>query len=233
MVLLAHLAIAQERVDQELKQVLKDRLGLSGIQSVQPSPVEGLYEVVVQDQLLYATPEGRYLIRGQILDTVDRTNLTAQRKRALRTSQVAWSELPLDHGVTWGDPKGRKLAVFSDPMCPHCKRVHHQLQKMANIRVHELMMPLETLHEGATQKAQRILCTEDPAQALHQNFAGKAVSGSANCKAAESVTTTLEYAQSKGWSGTPVLVRSDGKVLLGAPKSRKALREWLNQAAVD
>lgn len=223
-------AVGQEDPEQQIRQTLQERLGISDVQSVQPSPVEGLYEVVVQNQVLYITPDARYLIQGQVLDTRDRTNLTAQRKRELQTSQVAWSDLPLEHGVTWGDSEGREIAVFSDPMCPHCKRVHEHLQAMDGVQVHELMMPLEALHEGATTKARRILCADDPAQALHDNFAGEGVSGSADCEAAESVSTTLEYAQNQGWSGTPVLVRRDGTVQVGAPESREELQSWLEQS---
>ncbi|WP_305016795.1 thioredoxin fold domain-containing protein [Mycobacterium tuberculosis] len=39
----------------------------------------------------------------------------------------------------------RKIAVFSDPDCPFCKRVEQEFEKMNDVTVYILLYPIEQL----------------------------------------------------------------------------------------
>jgi thiol:disulfide interchange protein DsbC len=215
----------------ELRRALKERLGVEQVRAIRATPVDGLLEVVVGSRVIYATPDGRHLLMGRLIDLEERADLTARREQALRTSEVAWSDLPLEHGVSWGDPEGLEVAVFSDPQCPYCRKLHTLLRELDGVRVHELMMPL-AMHDGARADARRILCAEDPAAALHAHFDGEAVSGPEDCAAAEGVARTKAFAREQGWTGTPVVVRADGTARQGLPAdSPERLEAWLRAGA--
>ena len=55
---------------------------------VKPAPVHGLYEIELDTQIFYATPDGKYLLMGDLVDLSGRTNLTEVRRAALRVNML-------------------------------------------------------------------------------------------------------------------------------------------------
>jgi thiol:disulfide interchange protein DsbC len=70
------------------------RLMLAGLipdakpDSIGPAPVSGLYEVVYDTQIFYATKDGRYMFRGDIFDAPAHSNLTETRRTGVRLNAV-------------------------------------------------------------------------------------------------------------------------------------------------
>ena len=81
-----------------------------------------MYEFVVDGrQILYLDKTMRYMLLGDVIDIDNKENLTA--KRALEISAVQFDELPFEQAIKVVKGNGQvKLAVFSDPDCPHCKQ---------------------------------------------------------------------------------------------------------------
>src|SRR3546814_996633 len=70
---------------------------------------------------------------------------------------VAFSSLPLDLAIKQVKGDGsRKIAVFEDPNCGYCKRLHQALQNVDNITVYTLLFPI--LSPDSTVKARNIWC---------------------------------------------------------------------------
>src|SRR3546814_16684412 len=75
---------------------------------------------------------------------------------------VAFSSLPLDLAIKQVKGDGsRKIAVFEDPNCGYCKRLHQALQNVDNITVYNLLFPI--LSPDSTVKARNIWCVQDQA----------------------------------------------------------------------
>lgn len=88
-------AIAQEAV---VRKNLADRLPeLKKIDEVAKTPIAGLYEVRVSNEIFYADEQGNYLIRGSIFDTRTRTDLTQARINKLTAFDFA--ALPLKDAI--------------------------------------------------------------------------------------------------------------------------------------
>lgn len=107
-------AIAQEAI---IRQNLADRLPeLKKIDEVVKTPIAGLYEVRVGNEIFYADEQGNYLIQGSILETRTRIDLTQARINKLTAFDFA--ALPLKDAIVWRQGSGaRKLVVFADPNC--------------------------------------------------------------------------------------------------------------------
>jgi energy-coupling factor transporter ATP-binding protein EcfA2 len=49
----------------------------------------------------------------------------------------------------------RRLAIFSDPDCPYCRRLEAELRGLDDVTIHTFLMPLASLHPAARGKAGR------------------------------------------------------------------------------
>ena len=205
------------------------------ITSFQPSVLPGLVEIVAGPNVLYADPTGNYLVVGSIYDMQTATDLTAQRKREVaQTVRIKWEELPLETAVKYGGHGPTKLAVFFDPDCPWCKRLHEQLSALDDVEVYAIMYPVESLHAGAKNKAAAILCSSDPLQALNRVMAGKDLPAVSDptclARSNAAIDRIKAFARSHDIHGTPTLVAPDGRIRPGFLET-KPIKAWLDASS--
>lgn len=136
------------------------------IESIRKMPWAELYEVVVRGpdgpQLFYVDAAARVIILGQAIDAKSGRNLTEERQRKL--SVVKWDSLPFDSAVTTIRGSGRrKVAIFSDPNCPYCKRFEKDLAKLDDITIHIFLYPVIRPESVAQTKA--VWCSKDRSRA--------------------------------------------------------------------
>ena len=225
-----------------VEKTVRKALPNTQITSIQPAPVEGLVEIVAGSNVLYSDPSGQYLVVGSIYNMYTATDLTAERKsQAALSSQkkVSWDSLPLDTAVKYGGSGPQKLAVFFDPDCPWCKKLHDQLSALKDVEVYAIMYPVGELHPKAKSKASIILCSADPLQALNTVMSGNALPDRPNhsnkldqaclSKATTAISQVEAFARDHNIHGTPTLVAPDGRVRPGFIQA-KQLKAWLNAA---
>lgn len=199
------------------------------ITSIQPTPIEGLVEIVAGRNVLYADPTGRYLLVGSLYDTHTATDLTAERKS--ESSAIEWKSLPLDAALKYGGNGSLKLAVFIDPDCPWCKKLHQQLASLKDIQIYALLYPVEELHPGTRSKTAAILCAADPLKTLDSVMTGAALPQSSDPACLDQATAKIanveRFARDHNIHGTPTLVSGDGRVRAGFLDG-KSLRAWID-----
>jgi len=184
------------------------------VQSVTKLPYLNLYEIVVEGEVLYADEKFEYVIDGSIISTKNMTNLTEQRKRKL--SAIAFDELPLDLAFKRVKGSGeRKMAVFSDPDCPFCRRVENDLAKLDNVTIYMFLYPIESLHANAPDVSKRIWCSPDKIKAW-DDYMQRGVEPGANGECANPVDRIVEFGRKKGINGTPTLIFANGDRVPGA-----------------
>ena len=87
-------------------------------------------------------------------------------ERAADLNKIDFASLPLDKAIKEVRGNGKlKVAVFSDPDCPYCKRLEHEFEKMTDITIYTFMMPIPSLHPDAARKAELLWCQPNPTQA--------------------------------------------------------------------
>ncbi|MBU3745356.1 MAG: hypothetical protein FGM61_12575, partial [Sediminibacterium sp.] len=89
-----------------------------------------------------------------ISDLKTMRNITQERMQKLMA--MPWSSLPLEASFKMVKGKGsRKLAVFSDPDCPYCKRLEKELEAVSDVTIHTFLFPLPS-HPNAPAKAHAV-----------------------------------------------------------------------------
>lgn len=231
----ANLAIADtvNTVNQSaIEHSIRKALPNTNITSIDPAPINGLVEVIAGSNVLYADPTGRYLLVGSLYDMNTATDLTAERKARLHT--IPWSSLPMETVIKHGKPGAPKVAVFYDPDCTWCKKLHQQLSEQQEIEVYTVLYPVEGLHPDAKQKSAEILCHQNPNEALNLVTQGKPISSkpdqSCLTKAMKSLDGVVAFARENGIQGTPTLIAEDGRVRAGYIPFDQ-IKSWLNSSS--
>jgi thiol:disulfide interchange protein DsbC len=212
--LAACLPLAALADEAAIRKAFAERYSQVNIKSVNPTPIAGLYEVYADGQLLYADEKGDYLLMGPLVDTRSRLNLSEARLELLTT--VNFGGLPFDKAVTLVKGKGeRRIAVFSDPDCPYCKRLERDLATLDNLTVHLFLLPLPELHPQAMTVAREVWCAPDRAAAWRAYMLeGRRPEAGAVCDTPMEAIAGL--ARELGINGTPAIILSNGRRIDGA-----------------
>jgi len=211
-------------VAKAIAEKLKQRYPATRIDQVLPSPLPGVYEVVMGRNVAFSDAEGRYFIFGHLYDMQSQRDLTAERKESL--AKVDWTALPLENSIRFVSGKGeRVLAVFSDPDCPFCKKLEAELAKLDNTTLYLFPFPILSLHSNAVAKSTAIWCSKDRAQAWRDALAGGKVAGKGDCE--NPIAANVALAERLGINGTPTLIARDGRMLPGAASAER-ISAWLD-----
>lgn len=186
------------------------------VDAVRATPMKGIFEVVFQGrQIVYTDAHADYILVGDLVDVKNRASLTEARVKEL--SKTEFNQLPFDSAIKVVHGTGeRKVAVFSDPDCPFCKKIEHEtLSKLDNVTIYTFMFPLTQLHPDAARKAALIWCAGDKNQAWQAwMFDGKLPEGDGKC--ANPGQTIAILADKLGINGTPAMVFQNGELVSGA-----------------
>ncbi len=202
-------------VEAALRRNLPERLrSFPQIDQVSRTPMPGVYEVRIGNDLFYTDAEGNYIINGEMMDTRARRNLTEERLEKLLA--IDFGQLPVKDAFVMVRGNGkRKLAVFEDPNCGYCKRFERDLQKIDNVTVYLFLYPI--LGPDSTEKSRSVWCAKDKAGAwlgwmVRNEPLAKA---DASCDAS-ALARNIEFGRKHKITGTPTLVFADGSRVPGA-----------------
>lgn len=218
---------ADQKLQADLAAKLAKVIPDAKVTSVTPSPIPGLYEVMLGASVLYMTADGRYTLRGDIIDLKTRTNLTDSRRAEARIAAFA-SEAP--RAIEFAPANGRvesTIYVFTDIDCGYCRKLHAEVPKLnaAGVAVQYFAFPRAGLKSESYDKAVAVWCAKDPRAAL---TAAKQGQKPELRKCDNPVADQFELGQSVGVQGTPAVFTEDGEEIGGyipAPELIKMLKE--------
>jgi thiol:disulfide interchange protein DsbC len=217
--LLPLLALAQTPAQEAtIRKNLVERLpGLPKIDEIRRTPMNGLFEVRMGNEIVYTDADGSHLIQGQLVDTRSRRDLTQERQDKLNA--IAFDSLPLKDAISIVRGNGkRKLALFEDPNCGYCKRFERDLQKVSDITIYLFLMPI--LGAESTEQSRNVWCSKDKAKAWSDLMtADKPVPPSSPGCDTSALTRNVEYGRKMRITGTPTLIFANGNRVPGAISS--------------
>lgn len=180
--------------------------------SISPSEITGLYEVVSGQNVFYYYPEKELILTGEIVGK-DLKSRTAERKGAMAAKIV--KDLPLEKAVKVGD--GKKTVIeFTDPDCPYCRRASEYFTKRSDVTRYVFFAPLA--HPAAITKIEYILGAENKAEAYDAMMLGQEIPASAKPATAaikQLAQEHLSLAKKVGIQGTPTFF-VNGQMVVGA-----------------
>lgn len=214
-------------------EVLTQFDGSVGIKEVKKLDNAELYSVVTKtNEVAYLTTSGAYLVTGDVIDLKKNFNLTKAKKAEL--DKIDWRSLPWDLAFSTGPTDATyEVAVFTDVDCPYCRKLEKSLKLMPDVRVHYFLYPIEKLHPQAVSISNNLVCSSDPAAAMHRYIFEGVMPEAADPSRAEAcsqrVARLVDFARSQGISGTPTLVLPTGHRFQGAPQNDADIRKLLAQ----
>lgn len=216
----ATLAYAGEKEARQAVQALAPEVK---VVSVSKTPLPDLYEVVAEGPrgivLVYASGSGDYVLLGELLDVKKRRSLTEERWAQL--TAVDFDALPLDQAIKMvrGDGK-RRLAVFSDPDCPYCRKLEPELAKLDNVTIYIFPYPLP-IHPDASRKSKLVWCSKDRLKAWQDMMLTDRLPEDGRSDCDHPVDENIALGQRLRINSTPTLIFSNGRRFAGyAPAER-------------
>ncbi len=108
--------------------------------------------------------EATSVVAGNVFGAKSRRDPTEDRLRKLPA--VQWNDLPFAYALTTVRGNGRrKIAVFSDPNCPYCKRFEQTLAKLDDITVYVFLYPV--IKPASVPLSKSVWCSRDRDRAWH------------------------------------------------------------------
>lgn len=225
-------------VEERLKSQLEAKFPEIGVDLVRKSPYPGLYEAAMGDDVVYVSPDGKFLIFGGTLLGIEAqpVNLTQLSKlefdaqRApLRAAELA--KLDKKSMLTFAATKQKyEINVFTDIDCGYCQKLHKDVPALnqLGITVHYLAYPRAGLNTPSHQKLINVWCADDPQKAM---TAAKNRQALPQKSCDNELERHYELVRKFGLSGTPAIVLNDG-TLVGGYVPPQQLLEILQQGRV-
>lgn len=212
--------------ENEIRKALSLASPSSTIDSVKPTDIAGLYEVMVGSDILYLSEDGKYLLQGHLIDLTARKDLTEAKLAHLRTAAI--DKIGEDQTIIFKPEDSRyKVSVFTDIDCGYCRKLHSEMDKYLaeGITVQYLFYPRAGKGSESYKKAVSVWCAEDRNAALTSAKQGKTPEAK-ECD--NPVDKHMALGAEFGARGTPMIVTEKGNILPGyvpAKQLAKALAE--------
>jgi thiol:disulfide interchange protein DsbC len=197
-----------------IKANIEARFPQTKVVDVQPSILPGLYEVVMEDEIVYTDATADHLLVGPLLDTQNHQNLTELHLNDRH--RIDFNSLPFDKAIKIVKGNGsRKFAVFSDPDCPFCQQLEKTLLSVNDYTMYIFLFPIASLHPQAPSKAHAIWCAPNRVDAWNQWMQQKKLPPSKTCSG-DPVDALQQLGDKLHVNSTPTMYMANGRRVAGA-----------------
>jgi len=202
---------------EKIKEVVSKHLGITSIFAkldIKPSPIKGLYQVVVPPKILYISEDANYVFEGDIINTKTNENYTEDARNAAHFAAV---DAFKDSMIIFS-PKGKvkhTISVFTDMDCYYCQKLHKEISEYnrLGIEVRYLAYPRQGLQSPSYRKAVSVWCSKDQKAALTKAKNGEVLEEK-TC-ANNPVKKHFALGKALGIGGTPAIILENGQLYPG------------------
>jgi thiol:disulfide interchange protein DsbC len=218
--LASSLALADAATDRVREGIKRHTGGDVQVDRVSATPIPGIFEVVSGTDVFYSDASGRYaFVDGRLVDTEKKRDLTQPTLESLTNTNVDFKSLPLELAIKTVTGTGkRQLAIFEDPACPVCQRLHGALAQLKDVTVYTFAYPI--ISEQSIPAAIATLCAPVSARSAKWNafMAGAPLPDrlETGCdKAQADVGRIIALGEKYRIKNTPTLILGNGKRIVG------------------
>lgn len=224
---LASIGFAGPTPEQAVRERLAKTFPESPITDVRKTPIAGMYEVSIGNEIGYVSEDGKYLLHGDLLELATQKNLTENRRQDARSKQL--SKIDEKDMIVFSPKKPKyTVTVFTDIDCGYCRMMHKEMKGYLDqgIAVRYLFFPRAGLNSDSSRKADAVWCAKDRREAMTRAKLGETLPPG-NCKTP--VASHYQTGISMGVRGTPAIVAQDGRMIPGYQPPAE-LRKTLDNA---
>jgi len=181
--------------------------------AISETPIDGVVQVQLANEIYYATTDSRYLIAGRIIDLDTRVNLTDQAKAGIRKDII--ENVDISQQISFApEAPDYDLLVFTDIDCGYCRKLHNQIDEyMAEgIAIHYMAFPRAGVGSDSFEKYVSVWCADDQQGAL---TSAKAGNDPEPMQCDNPITEQYDMGRAIGVTGTPALLTKDGTLIPG------------------
>ena len=173
----------------------------------------GMYEVRFGSIIVYLSGDGRYMLRGDLVELESGRNVTEEARRTVRAEAVG----ALGEGnmiVFAPDAVKHTVTVFTDVDCGYCARLHQQMAdyNRLGIKIRYTAFPRAGVGSDTWDKMVSVWCAADQHTAMTDAKARRNVKP-ARCD--NPVAEQYEAGRAIGVRGTPAIVLESGELIPG------------------
>ena len=180
---------------------------------VAATALPGMYEVRYGSIVVYLSDDGRYMLRGDLVDLETGHNVTETARSRARaeivgalgeSSMVVFGPRTVKHTVT----------VFTDIDCGYCQRMHRQMAdyNRLGIEIRYTAFPRAGVGSDTYDRMVSVWCASDPLAAMTDAKAGRAIE---TVRCDNPVSAHYEAGRAIGVRGTPSIVLESGEMIPG------------------
>ncbi len=206
-------ALAEGELDAELSKALSRLLPDVEIDNISPTPISGLYQVVIGSDIVYMSRDGKYVIKGEILDLEERRNLTEDVRAGARVSIL--DDIKKDDYIEFSSENMQDaIYVFTDVDCGYCRKLHLDVPELNSlgVSVRYLAYPRAGVDSAAGHEMSNVWCAKDRQKALTAAKNREPVEAKP-CD--DPVAEQYALGQKLGVRGTPAIYLQNGRMLPG------------------
>ena len=205
---------------QMVRQAIKSLAANVQVDSIEPAPIPGFYQVIAAGQMLYVSTDGKYAMHGDVIDLSRKQNVSDDAWARFRKAELA--KVPASERIVFAPPNPKyTITVFTDVNCSFCRALHEHVAAFnkEGVAVEYLAWPREGLVTTAGRPTPTytemvsVWCAKDRKAAFTAAKEGHAPAA-ATC-ADNPVKDQFNLGVKLGVNGTPAIYGPDGRVLGG------------------
>ena len=184
------------------------------IKAVKPSAIPGLYEVQINNKIIYLSANGEKVISGDMYDLKNKVNLTEKSAKTLYKKALA--AIPdKDKIIYKAKDEKYSIDVFTDITCGYCIKLHQSINDFneLGVTVKYVAFPRAGIDSKPAKDMQKIWCAKNKTIALDEakeNHKTPEQSCSGN-----QVAEQFLVGRDIGVYATPTIIFDDGEMLPG------------------
>lgn len=189
---------------------------------------ENFHEIIINNQIYYATNDGKYLIVGNVIDLDTKESITENTKMKQRIAVIA--SIDPNNMIIYKPQKSNHImTVFTDSSCPYCQKLHNEIPDLLenNVEVRYVLFSRNGNTVDAYQQLLSAWCSEDRVSSVEDLFQGELLDESNGCD--NPLDKNFEYAGILSVEGTPTIFLEDGRIIPGYQNYKKILA-FINKA---
>jgi len=180
------------------------------------------HEIIINNQIYYATNDGKYLIIGNVIDLQTKESITENTKMKQRLSII--NSIEKENLVIYKPEQTKHvLTIFTDTSCPYCQKLHNEVPRLLEngIEVRYILFSRNGDGVEAYKQLASAWCSKNKEEAVESLFEGDILDDVDICE--NPLNKNSEYASLLSVEGTPTIFLEDGRVIPGYQNSEKII----------